>query len=237
MKKLISLILVVFILFSFSACKDKNNDKNQQGNNNNNLLVDENANANQKKIIRTTFSYTISEHPEGFDIPEGWYGLPYEKIRTNFLEAYEGKAGYFNNVVKTEKANPNMTAISYLLIDDIDTLSAVLATTGTYTLNDIYPLNVLNNHFIIAVFRMSTKASTNGSLYTVNFDEANKTLNISQEPYHSGWQTGNAAGWNARALDLVPIERSVLNGVDLKDVNATLTVLEQVWEDEFTSAP
>jgi len=230
MKKPLSIILIALLILALPACKDKNNDKNQQGNNNNNLLVDENANANQKKIMRTTFCYNLSRRPNGYVLPEGYHELPEEKQKVEFLAAYAGNTSYFDNIELAENAKTIMRARSYLIIDDIDTLSAVLATTGTYTLNDIYPLNILNNHFIIAVCRNSLSPATNGSLYSVEFDEASKILNIKQTPYLAGYVSGNTMALDSYALDLVPIERSVLNGVDLDEISATFTVLEQSYE-------
>ena len=237
MKKLISVILIILALFSLSACKNEKNETSDGSGDNNNVLTDENASAQKKEIIRTTFCYNLSRRPAAVVLPKGYYELSEGKMDTEFLKAYVGKNGYFDNVVLGENASSYACAISYLLIDDVGTLSDVLSTTGKYTLGDIYPANILDNYFVIAIHRHSSSQSANGSRYTVEFDKESNTLNIKQEPYRAGYVHSNAQLVPAYALDLVPIERTVLNGVDLKNVKATFTVLEQILIEEETAPP
>ena len=105
----------------------------------------------------------------------------------------------------------------YLLIDDHDVLSNVVSSTKKYTVNDVYNSDVLDNYFIIAIERYSSQAMMNFTFYTVEFDRDTKVLTITQDiEWHNEYSNGT--GYVSTALDLVPVERSVLGGVPLSEV-------------------
>ena len=226
MKKLLSLLLIVFMLLSVTACKNGKNNGDSSGSNG--VLSDENANANE--IMPLIFCYNISQLSENLETPAGWYALSAEKQKANFLKAYESSNQYY---VPENADSKNKRTMAYLLIDDIVTLSDVIKTTGQYSLADVYPSNILDDHFIIAVLGYSGTSSDNFVKYGVEFDETTKVLTLKEQRYDKA-EYSTYVECVSYSLDLIPVKKSVLKDVPLSDITAVYEKLGRVPEDSLS---
>ena len=230
MKKLLSLLLITIMLFSLTACKNGKNNGDSSGSNG--VLSDENANANANanEIMPLIFCYNISQLSENLETPAGWYALSVEKRKANFLKAYESSNQYY---VPENTGSKNKRTMAYLLIDGVVTLSDVIKTTEQYSLADVYPSNILDDHFIIAVWGYSGTPSDNFVKYGVEFDETTKVLTLKEQRYDKA-EYSTYVECVSYSLDLIPVKKSVLKDVPLSDITAVYEVLGRVPEDSLS---
>lgn len=215
MRKFLSAVLITVMLLSAVSCaeggikfgKEKGTSAEHD------VITVPDANAESKKTIKLTFCQNISRLPFGKSVPEGWYVT--DPGTNDFLDAYKNDPLY--STVPEEHRHSGYKGFFYLLIDDHDVLSNVVSSTKKYTVNDVYNSDVLDNYFIIAIERYSSDAMMNFTFYTVEFDRDTKVLTITQDiEWHNDYSNGT--GYVSTALDLVPVERSVLGGVPLSEV-------------------
>jgi len=215
MKKLLSIILLTVILISTASCAGGGISfgKGEETTTERIVMTDPNLNADKKEIIPLTFCANIAQIEEDFEIPKGWYKT--ERGTKDFLDAYEDDPLYFT--VPEEHSKSGYRGFCYMLIDDVHLLADVVETTGKYTFHDVYNTNILDEHFILAVERYSAAAMMNSTFYTVVFDADTKVLSITQD-INMNREYSKGTDFLATALDLVPIDKSILKGVPLSEV-------------------
>ena len=170
-------------------------------------------------------------HDYGEERTSHWYPIlrTGEYSFTDTHNAFKAKEGYIQAPSGTNEER--LSAHGYILIDDFSLLTEVVEGVTIKKTSEFYTANVFEEYIAYVMFRYAAAPFMNFVDYEIAFDAQSKVMSIKQHfTYYDGYDSVTSDVGNA--IDIVLIERSLLEGTEIKDITIAYEQLPEVIGDK-----